>query len=67
MLLGLFLIYLIWPTLLEMISWNEIIFWILWLSLFLLVFGANLASMLQINSPSLLEQKKNQRTNTDNH
>lgn len=65
LLAGLFL-YFAWPSIPEASSQIAMIFWGAWLAFFLLVVGANFATLLQITSPPVMEQEKIQQQKTRN-
>ncbi|WP_368652332.1 hypothetical protein AB4Y30_11275 [Ornithinibacillus sp. 4-3] len=50
--------YFVWPIFPQALSMTEKLFWLTWIGLFLLVVGANLASLLQIVSQPIIEQKQ---------
>ncbi|MEW9675505.1 hypothetical protein ABRT01_04875 [Lentibacillus sp. L22] len=58
LLLAGFFLYFAWPYIPEASSQLEFIFWGLWLLFFLLVVGANLAVLLQMNNPPVMEQER---------
>ena len=54
-LFALFMLYFAWPR----VSYStslEMVFWGMWLGFFLLVFGSNLANLLQMIEPPIMEQ-----------
>ncbi len=67
LLLAGFFLYFAWPIIPDATSQIEMIFWGAWLAFFLLVVGANFATLLQITSPPVMEQKKEQRQRTRNY
>ena len=67
LLLAGFFLYFAWPIIPEATSQIEMIFWGAWLAFFLLVVGANFATLLQITSPPVMEQEKEQRQQTRNY
>ncbi|GAB4074988.1 hypothetical protein GCM10028778_24910 [Barrientosiimonas marina] len=58
LLLGGFFLYIAWPAIPEAITQEAILFWGLWLGFLLLVIGSNLASLLQITDPPVMEQDR---------
>ncbi|WP_217586970.1 hypothetical protein [Lentibacillus saliphilus] len=58
LLLAAFFLYFAWPVIPEAILGIERMFWMGWLIFFLLVVGANLATMLQITEPPIMEQNR---------
>ena len=58
LLFALFLLYFAWPYIPEATTQLAKVFWGAWLAFFLLVFGGNLATLLQITLPPVMEQKK---------
>ncbi|MEI3606047.1 hypothetical protein SPD48_10115 [Pseudogracilibacillus sp. SE30717A] len=57
-LLAIFLIYFAWPYIPEAVTQIERIFWGAWLLFLILVIGGNLATLLKMSSPPVMEQKK---------
>jgi len=53
-----FLLYFAWPFIPEAVTQLELLFWGAWLVFFLLVVGANLATLLQMVAPPIIEQKE---------
>lgn len=53
-----FLLYFAWPAIPSATTTIELIFWGGWLGFFLLVFGSNLATLLQMMRPLVMEQKE---------
>lgn len=53
-----FLLYFAWPFIREAVTQLELLFWGAWLVFFLLVVGANLATLLQMVEPPAMEQKE---------
>lgn len=51
-------LYFAWPYIPQPSSLLEMAFWGVWLFLFLLVVGANLATLLQMTTPPLMEQER---------
>lgn len=62
-----FLLYVAWPFIPQSVTSIEQLFWGSWLFLFLLVIGANSASVLQIIQPPIMEQKREKQRKTYNH
>lgn len=58
LLLAAFLLYFAWPFIPEAVTQLELLFWGLWLIFFLLVVGANLATLLRMTEPPIMEQKE---------
>lgn len=58
LLLACFFLYIAWPYIPEATSQLEWAFWGVWLVLFLLIFGANLATVFQMTSPPVMEQER---------
>lgn len=67
LLLAGFFLYFAWPYIPEASSQLELIFWGGWLVLFLLAFGANLAVLLHMTSPPVMEQERIRERQTLNH
>ncbi len=61
LLLAAFFLYFAWPYIPLATSSLETVFWGVWLLFFLLVVGANLATLLQIVSPPVMEQEQIRR------
>ncbi|TMN21166.1 hypothetical protein FH966_15215 [Lentibacillus cibarius] len=57
LLLAGFFLYIAWPAIPTVVTLEATIFWGLWLGFFLLVVGSNLASLLQMVSPPVMEQE----------
>lgn len=57
LLLSAFLLYFAWPYIPEATTMTEKLFWGVWLGFLMLVIGGNLATMLHISSPPIMEQK----------
>lgn len=66
LLAGLFL-YFAWSSIPEATAQIEKVFWGAWLAFFLLVVGANFATLLQISSPPAMEQDEGSRQKTHNY
>ncbi|SET44925.1 hypothetical protein SAMN05216389_111142 [Oceanobacillus limi] len=58
LLLAGFFLYFAWPLIPEASSQMEAIFWGSWLVFFLLVVGANFATLLQMTAPPAMEQEQ---------
>lgn len=58
LLLASFFLYFAWPLIPQAATNIEFTFWGIWLVFFLLVIGANLATVLQLNKPSVVEQER---------
>lgn len=58
LLLAGFFLYFAWPVIPGATSQLEVIFWGGWLLFFILVIGANFASLLQMTKPPIMEQEK---------
>lgn len=67
LLLACFFLYFAWPFIPEAVSSIERIFWGSWLIFFLLVVGANLATLLQITHPPIMEQKHERQRQSENN
>lgn len=67
LLLAGFFLYFAWPYIPEASSQLESIFWGVWLVLFLFAFGANLAVLLQMTKPPVMEQEHVRERQTLNH
>jgi type VI protein secretion system component VasK len=61
LLLAGFLLYVAWPYFPNAITTPEKIFWGSWIAFALLVIGANLATLLQLITPPVMEQEKEKR------
>ncbi|MDY0396971.1 hypothetical protein ACFSMW_15710 [Virgibacillus halophilus] len=66
LLLALFFLYFAWPLIPQASSSMELLFWAVWIVFLLLVVGANLATLLQMTKPPVMEQKSMQRSKTYN-
>lgn len=64
LLLSVFLLYVAWPLIPTASTNLEFVFWGMWLSFFLLVTGANLATLLEINRSSIMEQDRLRKRDT---
>lgn len=58
LLFALFLLYFAWPYIPSATTQLANIFWIAWLTFLTLVIGGNLATLLQLSSPPVMEQEK---------
>ncbi|MFD1362253.1 hypothetical protein [Lentibacillus salinarum] len=58
LLLAGFFLYIAWPVIPEVVTQEAILFWGLWLGFFLLVVGANFATLLQMTEPPVMEQER---------
>lgn len=58
LLLALFLLYFAWPYIPTATTQLANIFWMAWLTFLVLVIGGNLATLLQLSSPPVMEQEK---------
>nr|WP_163971629.1 hypothetical protein [Oceanobacillus halotolerans] len=67
LLLACFFLYVAWPVIPEATSQIGMLFWGGWLAFFLLVVGANLATLLQMTSPPVMEQEQQRQRQTLNH
>jgi hypothetical protein len=67
LLLAGFFLYLAWPAIPQAVKPLELVFWGAWLGFFLLVVGANIASLLQLIQPPIMEQEYTKQRRTYNH
>lgn len=67
LLLAGFFLYFAWPYIPEATAQIEKVFWGAWLAFLLLVVGANLATLLQISYPPVMEQEDLSRREARNH
>ncbi|WP_339228382.1 hypothetical protein NSQ77_01195 [Oceanobacillus sp. FSL K6-2867] len=67
LLLAAFFLYIAWPVIPSASSNTELIFWGGWLSFLLLVIGANLATLLQMTTPPVMEQEQYNDRIRDNY
>ncbi|MFC3040108.1 hypothetical protein ACFOGI_07570 [Virgibacillus xinjiangensis] len=67
LLLAGFFLYMAWPHIPVAASALEVMFWGGWLVFFLLTVGGNLAALLQMISPPVMEQEETRRRLSDNH
>jgi uncharacterized protein (DUF58 family) len=58
LLLAGFFLYFAWPAIPYATTWIEHVFWGAWLVFFLLVAGANFATLLQMTRPPVMEQEE---------
>ena len=61
------LLYFAWPVIPYATNSLELLFWGCWLIFFLLVVGANLASILRMTRPPVMEQEELNKRKTYNH
>lgn len=61
LLLAGFLLYFAWPLIPGAVTQLEAVFWGTWLLFLLLTVGSNLATLLQITNPPVMEQEKAQQ------
>jgi hypothetical protein len=61
------LLYIAWPLIPLAVSQLEMVYWGIWISFFVLVVGANFATLLQITDPPVMEQKKELERQTHNY
>ncbi|UJL45056.1 hypothetical protein KFZ58_11565 [Virgibacillus sp. NKC19-16] len=66
LLLAGFFLYFAWPMIPEASTSIEMIFWGGWLAFFVLVVGANFATLLQMTKPPVMEQENVRQRQTDN-
>ncbi|MEI3614924.1 hypothetical protein [Pseudogracilibacillus sp. SO30301A] len=57
LLFAVFLLYFAWPYIPEAVAPIEKLFWGAWLTFLILVIGGNLATLLNISHPPVMEQK----------
>lgn len=67
LLLAAFFLYFAWPMIPKAATPLEFTFWGTWLVFFLLVVGANLATLLQMTKPPVMEQENKSRQKTYIH
>ncbi|CDQ39320.1 MULTISPECIES: hypothetical protein [Virgibacillus] len=67
LLLAGFLLYVAWPSIPYASTVMEQIFWAAWIGFFLFVVGANVASLLQMIKPPIMEQQEERQRQTYNH
>lgn len=67
LLLALFLLYFAWPYIPTATTQLANIFWMVWLTFLVLVIGGNLATLLQISSPPVMEQKQDMKQGSRNY
>lgn len=67
LLFALFLLYFAWPYIPSATTQIAKLFWIVWLGFLLLVIGGNLATLLQISSPPVMEQKQDMKQGSRNY
>lgn len=66
LLLAGFFLYFAWPYIPKASTQLEWVFWGVWLVLFLFAFGANLAALLQMINPPVMEQERVRKRQTLN-
>lgn len=66
-LLACFFLYIAWPYFMRASSSVEMLFWGVWLLLLLFVLGANLATLLQVTKPPIIEQERKKIRKTHKH
>ena len=67
LLLAGFFLYFAWPLIPLATSQPEVIFWGIWLGLFILVVGANFATLLEMTKPPVMEQLETRQRKTQKH
>lgn len=67
LLLAGFFLYFAWPVIPYATTSLELTFWGIWVLFFLLVVGANLATLLQMTRPPVMEQEDKRRRQTYIH
>lgn len=67
LLLALFLLYVAWPSMIHTGSGIEQTFWSMWFIFVLIVSGANLATLMELNRTAQLEQSNTRERQVDNH
>jgi hypothetical protein len=65
LLLAAFFLYFAWPLIPAANSQLELLFWGAWLAFFVLVFGSNLATLLKMSEPPVMEQDYEKFRQTD--
>ncbi|MEN2467092.1 hypothetical protein [Ornithinibacillus sp. FSL M8-0202] len=65
LLLAAFFLYFAWPLIPQSSSQLEMLFWGCWLVFFVLVFGANLATIFKMSEPPVMEQEYDKVRQTD--
>ncbi|WP_096269676.1 hypothetical protein [Paucisalibacillus globulus] len=65
LLLAAFFMYFAWPLIPQATSQLEMLFWGAWLAFFVLVFGANFATLLKMSEPPVMEQEYAKVRQTD--
>lgn len=58
LLLAGFFLYIAWPVIPDAVALEAVLFWGLWLGFFLLIVGANFATLLQMTDPPVMEQER---------
>ncbi|MBM7597710.1 hypothetical protein JOC34_000067 [Virgibacillus halotolerans] len=67
LLLASFFLYFAWPMIPQATTPVAATFWGVWILFFLLVVGANLATLLQMTRPPVMEQERKRRRQTYIH
>ncbi|MGM8213590.1 hypothetical protein ACLIBH_12505 [Virgibacillus sp. W0430] len=67
LLLACFFLYFAWPFIPNAVTMVERIFWGGWLGFFMLVIGANLATLLKMTVPPIMEQNRKNKKQTHNY
>lgn len=67
LLFALFLLYIAWPSMIQPASGVAQLFWSMWFVFVLVVSGANLATLMELNRTVQLEQSNTRRRQVDNH
>jgi hypothetical protein len=67
LLLAAFFLYFAWPFIPNATSTLGFVFWGIWLFFLVLVVGANLATLLQMTRPPVMEQEELRRRQFDNY
>ncbi|WP_010099158.1 hypothetical protein [Ornithinibacillus scapharcae] len=65
LLLAGFFLYFAWPLIPQASSRLEFIFWGAWLAFLIIVIGANLATLLKMSDPPIMEQELDKIRQTD--
>lgn len=56
-----FFLYVAWPVIPSAVTSEAFLFWGAWLGFFILVVGANFATLLQMTEPPVMEQESTRR------
>ncbi|HLR62970.1 MAG TPA: hypothetical protein VK097_11120 [Lentibacillus sp.] len=56
-----FFLYVAWPVIPSAVTPEAFLFWGAWLGFFILVVGANFATLLQMTEPPVMEQESTRR------